>query len=132
WTDTFSGVQVVGGAFSVKLGSGAAPITDGVLSYPQLYLDVQVQGRQLAGRQQLLHVPYAANSSGDFRVNGTLLAGATADGGTLITDGGFSEVVVGAMKVTTPAVGAALTVNGNSLDSTGTLRLQPSGCAATF
>src|SRR5207248_1287096 len=79
WTDTFTGVNVVGGAFSVKLGSGASKIDDKVLASPQLYLDVQVQGTQLAGRQQLLHVPYAANSSGDFRVNGALIVGALPD-----------------------------------------------------
>ncbi len=132
WTDTFSGVVVVGGQFSVKLGAGA-PLTDALLALPQLYLEVEVQGAgestftKLLGRQQLLHVPYAAMSSGDFRVNGRLTVGAAVDGGALITDGGFAEVITGPLQIVTSS--GQLSVDGRTLQSSGALSLQPNQAA---
>ncbi len=136
WTDTLSAVTVVAGVFSVKLGAGAVPITDNLLAQPDLYLEIEVKGAtdsgfvKLAGRQQLMHVPSAATSAGDFRVRGKLTVGASADGGLLITDGGSSETVFGQLQVHAPGV-STLVVNGHSLQSNNTLQLQPSGGATT-
>ncbi len=130
WSDTLSGVVVVNGAFSVKLGAGVS-IPDVLLTEPQLFLELEVKGategafRKLVGRQQLLHVPYAATSSGTFRVNGPLVVAATLDGGSLITDGGYAEVVHGPLQVNTQSPVAQLTVNGRTVQSSTTLQLQP-------
>ncbi len=136
WTGTHTGVTVVGGAFSVKLGSTAA-LPDSLLSLPQLFLEISVKRPAdaytlLKGRQQLLHVPYAASTAGSFRVNGTLVAGATADGGTFITDGGTAVTVVGpdengvataALKVVSP--GGSVLIDGRGVETaSGSLKLQ--------
>ncbi len=138
WTGLHPGVTVVAGAFSVKLGSTSV-LTDNLLALPQLYLEVSVKKPTdgayvtLAGRQQLLHVPYAATSASDFRVNGTLLAGQGADGGTAISDGGSAVLAVGpnsngsstgGLKVTSPN-GGVLVADGRSVETNGTLSLQP-------
>lgn len=133
WSADFVQVPVVNGNFSVKLGS-TTPIPDTLLAQSALFLDVQVKGpgdaafRQLAGRQQWLHVPYAATSSGDFRVNGQLTVGMAPDGGA--ANAGVSETVVGTLRVSSPS-GTKMDIYSNLIDSTTTLTLQPNGGATT-
>lgn len=135
WSGDFTAVPVVNGNFSLKIGS-TTPLPGTLLAQPTLFLDVQVKGasdsafRQLAGRQEWLHVPYAASSAGDFRVNGALTVGMAADGGSLVTSGP-SETVAGSVRVVTPGA-SSLDITSQSVNSTTTLQLQPGGGNATF
>lgn len=135
WSGDFTGVPVVNGNFSLKIGSTTA-LPNALLAQPTLFLDVQVKGagdatlRQLAGRQQWLHVPFAATSAGDFRVNGALTAGLTPDGGTLLPTTTPSATVGNLLRVT-GAGGAKLDVTPGSLDNAAGLSLEASGGTTT-
>lgn len=132
WSADFVAVPVVNGNFSVKLGS-TTPIPDTLLAQSALFLAVQVKGagdaafRPLAGRQQWLHVPYAATSSGDFRVNGLLTVGMAPDGGA--ANAGISEQVVGTLRVTN-TTGGRMDINSQTIDSNTTLTIQQNGSPA--
>lgn len=128
WTDTFSAVPVVNGAFSVKLGAGGT-LDSTVFRSPQVFVAVAVQGpgdtsfTTLAGRQQLLTTPYAAMSQGDFSVPGKLSVGPDA-GVPAVTLGGTSP-----LKLQSGT--SQLTADGQSVDSNGALGLQSHSLLAT-
>jgi hypothetical protein len=127
WQDTFSGVAVVTGAFSVKLGSGAA-LDPSVLRAPAVYVAISVRGpgemsfTTLAGRQQVLTTPYATQSQQDFYVPRHLDVGSSqADAGVTIT-GAASNGTTAPLQIVSGAT--HLAVDGQALDSIGTLQLQ--------
>jgi hypothetical protein len=129
WSDTFNGVNVVAGAFSVKLGSGVA-IDPNVLRGRTLYVAIAVEGpgetsfTTLAGRQQLLTTPYAAGSQQDFAVSGNLaVSTGRPDGGAVFTVTGDG----GTALVTVSSAAQSLSVDSQSITSTGQLNLQPNG-----
>lgn len=59
WSETHSGVQVIGGAFAVQLGATHALDDHLALVSDGLYLEVEVNGTPLVGRQLLSSVPAA-------------------------------------------------------------------------
>jgi hypothetical protein len=79
WADTFTDVQVVGGDFSVALGSGAEPLDDAVWQNLEVFLAIRVAPAgetltPLTGRQRILAVPMAAraDTAKEFHVVGGL------------------------------------------------------------
>ncbi|MHB0995518.1 MAG: hypothetical protein ACYC2I_04015, partial [Elusimicrobiales bacterium] len=62
WTDSYS-VTLENGIFSVKLGSGATPLTSSVYSADDRYLEIVVDAVTLSPRVQLVSVPFALAAS---------------------------------------------------------------------
>jgi hypothetical protein len=99
WSEDYpaaSPVDVVGGRFSVSLGSRTAGsgIPDTVFQTGELYVGIKVAGVELAGRQRLLANPFSitAAQARDFSVNGTLTVNGAANvaGTVSVTQGGVS------------------------------------------
>jgi microcystin-dependent protein len=88
WSETQS-VSVIDGNFTVALGDTAA-IPAWLFAQPSLYLQIEVDGQQLAGRQRILTVPYAHYAAGTSAVptgSITAYAGSQAPAGWLLCDG---------------------------------------------
>jgi len=114
WADSPT-VAVQDGWFNVALGDASAnPIPDTVFSQPSLYLQVTVNGQQLAGRQRLLTVPYAqkANTSTNVAGGGTVSA-ATASATTV----NATNVNTGTVNAAGDVAGAALSAGGVRIGS---------------
>jgi hypothetical protein len=118
--ETFNGVTVSGGRFTVSLGSVTAFPTN-VFDQGPIYLGVSVNGTALGGRQQILPVPYATrtaganHSAGDFLITGgarTLAfaadAGDAMNSGTIAYKPSYNPT---AMTI----VGAGTTIGGRSV-----------------
>ena len=92
WGPETQSIPVLGGAFTVQLGSSTipGPIPDEVLRHGQVYVQVSVNGVTLQGRQQLMTAPYS-RLSGDGVPPGTIVAfGGASSGvptGWLLCDG---------------------------------------------
>ncbi len=89
WTETQTGVRVTAGAFSVNLGN-VTTIPNAALATPEVFLQISVKRSAdasyvtLQGRQQLLNVPLARGTNGDFSVTGSLgVGGNLAVGGSI-------------------------------------------------
>ncbi|MFT3837003.1 MAG: hypothetical protein QM723_08400 [Myxococcaceae bacterium] len=131
WTDTFTAVPVVAGAFSVKLGGGAA--LDSALLKSTRFVSISVKGpgetsfTPLAGRQELLSTPravYALGSEQDFGVGGNLTVG--ADAGVTVNS------PAGVPTVTLSQPGSSLSITPGAVNQSGTLNLQQGGGGSHF
>jgi hypothetical protein len=93
---TLPGVTVQSGIITILLGGpGTAPLDPGMLEGGEVWLEFSVAGALLAGRQQLLSVPYAL-----FAANAAQLDGMQAEDFLVPGD---------------PIVGASLTINGSQV-----------------
>lgn len=59
-------VAVAGGSFSAMIGAGSTPLTDGVYTAAELFLELQVDGTPLDGRQQIFASHRAVDPPGEF------------------------------------------------------------------
>lgn len=109
WTGATQSVQVSSGHFTAYIGQGATVLNLTHLRRDQLWIGVEVDGVQLAGRQRLLSTAHAITAAqaqdftvaGNLRVNGTL----RVDGDTtnlrysneyyLNSSSGFRDLVLG-------------------------------------
>lgn len=99
WRDTYPGVPVHGGRFSVSLGAAAQPLPDKIwTTYDEVFLAIQVKGpgesayTRLGGRQRLIAPPIAARAAAakSYQVTGNLqVDGAATVGGSLAVAGVF-------------------------------------------
>jgi hypothetical protein len=106
-------VPVTAGAFAVDLGDVKAIPTD-VLALPSLYLEVQVSGQTLSGRQRLMTVPYSHRSGWSSR-------SALADNATVATKATSADSANSATSATHGVSGATFTADSLLVNGTTTV-----------
>lgn len=140
WSETQT-VEVYHGRFSVGLGSSTS-LTNTILDAEKLYLgmtilDTDAQGNavsvELSGRQAIEPAPFAAwsGNSADFNVRGalTVAGAATFDDDTTIT-GAENNGTLGALTVKTEGSSQQLLIDGDEIDSSGTLYINNNSSSA--
>ncbi|MBI5498151.1 MAG: helix-turn-helix domain-containing protein [Deltaproteobacteria bacterium] len=127
WNSGQQDVPVTAGRFSVVLGGAGTPLPGRLfLDRHEAFLDVSVNGQQLANRQLLVPVPYAvragyAAQAEDFQVTGALTANSvttTSLTSTTTQAGTLTAAAITASSVTAPTVTASTQVTAGSLTVT--------------
>jgi len=134
WEETQTGVQVVNGVFTVRLGS-EAPLTNELFSLGTVYLGIEFVGvgsGELSPRTPLDAVGYAfrvesltgssgGTVDGDVEVTGQIETETiySEDGITIKTDSGDAVVIAGATEVRI-SPGGTVTISGADLALTAT------------
>ncbi len=86
WTDTFSGVPIAQGVYSLVLGSGEALDTDDLTGTSAVWIELGIDGQVIGSRLQLVETPFAAVAR---EVRGPVYADSVVvDGNTVIDSTG--------------------------------------------
>jgi hypothetical protein len=84
WSDTFTGVPIARGTYSLVLGSGAALDTADLTGTAAVWIELEIDGQVIGSRMPLVETPFAAVAR---EVRGPVYADSVVVAGNTVIDG---------------------------------------------
>ncbi len=97
WTDTFTGVSISRGAYSLVMGSGAALDTADLTGTEAVWIELEFDGQVVGSRMLLVETPFAAVAR---EVRGPVYADSVVVAGNTVIDGTGAVLGSGPTNIT--------------------------------